>query len=361
MSAEVFDRLTLSDGGIFRWEEAPEPARTVYKIVLERASDLVASVRSALPLLPEIEIHFVRSPRINAAAYLYNGSFYIGLTTGIVVMTRFFFGQMLAEPTLFPNIGNSNLEHAEGDRLRGYIPDAEELVLQRIIPVAPLCPTRRDYADFLWDQSMMFLVGHEIAHIAHGHLGYYVNKTGVNSMVELGAIGHQVGELDRQSIEMDADRRSAFSRFDSGKISLESDMRRPNWYRTEGDKEQWLFDSAVSTNVLFRLLGDSHFNHARLSEIPYPPLPLRRIMLEMVTAYVAIETWPELTRDQIADALVSARDATENAFALLTNQDPDFEGLREALGPVGMSHYDSLQTHWNEQVLPRVRPHAYAF
>lgn len=292
-NVEIFDQAVAPIGQRFRWESTPEQVRLAYAGMQERAQELIAAARQNLPSLPEIHFDFALNGSINASAFEAKGRYFIGLNTGTIFMLRSVIGRMLSDSHLFVKIGNAADESSDLVPFADYVPNAVDMQ-HKVALVTPKDPIRRGFAEYLEDQAMLFFVGHEITHIAHGHVAYLKAKRGHPITAEFAESSHASSEerLERQCLEMLADRRSILSRVDSLRITFDH-ASRPTvpWRAGVTHGYQMMIDWAVSLNIVFRLFGDRGFTHRSLTDSPYPPLPLRRAMCDAAAIWSAQQTW----------------------------------------------------------------------
>src|SRR5438270_325140 len=107
--------------------------------------------------------------------------------------------RILADPTLFLNIGDPTRETPNPPHLKNFSPDARNLQQADVIVSMPKDEARWSYSCRLINLSAMFLIGHEIAHISCGHVDYLSSKTGTPFLVELGWVApNPITHIERQ-------------------------------------------------------------------------------------------------------------------------------------------------------------------
>ena len=360
-NSEIFHNEIMSRGGRFQRQSAPENVKRVYKAVEERAQDLIRAARRVLPNLPEIHLDFILNGKINAVAFRSKERYFIGLHTGTLFMLRSVIGRTLSDSRLFQRVGDPKAERSDLGPFTDYVPNGE-VMYKREALFTPNDRIRRAYAEFLQDQAILFLVGHELTHITHGHVDYLRAKRGQVATVELGWSEKRNPEerLERQCLEADADRRSIFSRIDSLRVTFD----KPNppavpWRPTLEHPTEMILDWAVSVNILFRLFGDVRFSRTDLADSVYPPLPLRRMMCEAAAFWAVGRIWgPEFNRFA-GQALQTARNEAELTFATMLGEDVKLDGLRAAFSDVGTEHARRLDDYWNTTLVEQLRPYSY--
>src|SRR5205823_3004012 len=138
------------------------PGAEGYKHIRRFAEELVSSARGFINELPPIHVDFVANGMVNAFAFKEEDCYFVGINTGTVFMLEFLFMRMLSDPRLFPNIGIPSEETAQPD-LTKCIPSAGEMASAGYRSSHPKNRARHYYASLMFEQAMLFLVGHELA------------------------------------------------------------------------------------------------------------------------------------------------------------------------------------------------------
>jgi len=346
-SNDIFDRETKIFGGRLHKENMPSATRELYSEIADHAEDLIDSVHSVIPGLPPIHFDYIHNSQINALAFRRGDRYYIGLYTGTVFMLRLVIGRMLSDSHLFGWVGNPNAEKPDIPPLQHYSEDADDMsdINQVHTPQDEL---RQAYASMLQDQAIMFLIGHEIAHITRGHVDYLMDSQQDAFTSELAWNSNRTHKaiIERQAIEADADQRSVGSRIASLQLTCENPNYLSRPWNTSLDKRlQHIFDWGLSFNILFRLFGDVRFTLEDLRNSPYPPLSLRRIMTEFVALTGIERIWDPNLRKPASSALREARIEAESAFGLILGTDISVAGLHDAV--THRKHAMRLKHYWN--------------
>jgi hypothetical protein len=145
--------------------ELPPETKRYYEDLSFCAQDLITSTRSAVSSLPPIHFGFVVHPEVNAFATREQGSYFIGVHTGMVYLLRLLICRMLSDTSLFPWIGIPSEERADLPLITFYVPHADQMWSIEEL-ATPRNEVRRQYAHYITDRARMFFVGHEIAHIS---------------------------------------------------------------------------------------------------------------------------------------------------------------------------------------------------
>jgi hypothetical protein len=358
--AEIFHHEMLRYGGRARLPP-DHPAKLGYDKIAKRAEELISSAMALVPNLPHIHFDFVINGVINAWAFKSHGRYFIGLSTGAVFMLELVIMRMLSDSRLFHTIGNPSGELDNLPPLTGFVPDAERMYRAGQRPISPKTSPRLSYAIYLVDHALLFLVGHEIAHITLGHVDYLQSKTGAALVEEMQL--HQTGSealIERQCLEAQADMRSVYSRIASLKLTLSApNLEQPSWTDSPQRLDKMLFDWAFGMNSLFRLFGDRQFSSSELAMNAYPPLPLRRTMATAVALGCLMADKDYAQRDAAIKALRVAMQYTQFAFATILNEEPSVEALDGAFSPSGQEHVKRITKYMNECLHKRLAPFSY--
>lgn len=357
--AEVFRRVTARWGTAYDRLAMPEPARLHYDEIVARAEDLIESARSFVPGLPPIHFDLIINGAVNAFAFREGDRYFIALNTGVIYMLRLVIGRMLADARLFPGVGNPSVEADDLHPIDHYLPDAERMHRSNKL-LAPRDPGRRAFAQFLEDQALMFFVGHEITHIAHGHVDYLREKRDFVAFDEVSSsIADEAVMRERQALEQNADTRSIQARIDSLRVTAtKPGYSSPPWAEGDASATRLIRDWSVSIGIVFGLFGDERFTLAGLERANYPPFALRRLHSEVTAAWEIRTRWD---RQLGEDALLGFRDGREEADEAYTvvlgmpiETDPD-------LVRAGAEYLMRLQDYWNSELVEKLRPYSYAF
>jgi Peptidase family M48 len=354
---EIFDTETKNyTGGRCPYERLPTPVKSAYSEVVNRSNDLIAATRRALPELPTIHFDFIQNGTVNAWTFKAKDRYFIGLTTGALYMLRMVIGRMLADRGTFEFIGQPSLEADDLLPVLHYIPNADAMADQQTAILTPKCSVRASYAWFLQDQAIMFLVGHEIAHITRGHVDYLTTQgAGLTAPLE----GNE-SSIERQCLEMDADRRSIMSRIDSLRVTYGKPERvLPPWSPDSYDAGQFIQDWSVSLNIVFRLFGDIQFSRSELNGLAYPPVPVRRALCEMWAYGFTKDIWDESLSEVVLKSLVDGHRYVEDAFAHILGESVRTPRPGPSYSKWSQKHMQRLVDHWNDTV--RLQVESFSF
>ena len=331
----------------------PPEARRGYDQLCLRAEDLIESARNSVSGLPSIYFDFVHHPEVNAFATREQGRYFIGVHTGLVFLFRLLIGRMLSDRALFPWIGDVSEERTDLPRIDFYVPHADQMWASEEL-VTPQNEVRRQYAIFIEDRALMFFVGHEIAHISQGHVDYWQHERGVAVYSERSDDGATL--IERQSLELDADRRSVMTSVNSLRdMQASPEFKGLPWIEGPRDTASLFRDWAVVIAIVFRLVGDQRVSDVNLRR-SHPPLLSRRLYAQGVGQYGVDLFWPATEREAARSSIREGTREVSRAFATIIGN-----ALEELPAFPPLEYIMMLQDYWNEVLLEKVRPYSYEF
>ena len=338
---EIFDREMRPYGGRLNrvWPKGSLSERS-YGTMSAGANSLIASARQHVAGLPHIHFDYVLNGEPNAWAFKADGRYFIGITTGLRYLLELVFSRMLADSRLFPLVGDPSAEASHLPSITGYLPHAQKMSDAGVKPTPPRTPVRFAYVDLLLHHAFHFLLGHEIAHISHGHIDYWGSRGAKPFIEEMGLTDtDEAGLIERQTLEGHADQRSVRSGIAAAKLMHEAmEAHQRPWASSGEAPGDMLFHWAIAINSLFRLFGDGRFSASELAGRNYPPLPLRRKMA-MDIALVSVTTgWDAVPKETARPTLASAAYYTEDAFSAILGENPTQWGFPDAQTPLSLDH-----------------------
>lgn len=149
-----------------------DEARHKWDAIANAAQALIDDAASLIPGLRPIHFDFIWDGRVNAFAFREGERYFIALTSGAVVALQLVFCRVLADRRALVDVGEPSDERRDLPLLQGLVPDAELMYQAGLSPELPKTRDRQKFAKALFDQALMFLVGHELAHITRGHVDY---------------------------------------------------------------------------------------------------------------------------------------------------------------------------------------------
>lgn len=362
--SDIFHKTMASRGGqLDPMSLHPSTAQGLNQAA-DRARGFLQTAAAALPKLPPIYFGYFNHSVFNAVAFREDGRYFIGVSRGAAATLGVLFDRMLADPRVL-DIWNRDPPEIDAADLP-LIPDLGPDFLRAVASVplfsGPRSPARQAAAGLMKAAAFDFLIAHEFAHIANGHIDYLGAIRGVSAIDEVDDTpGSSENALISQTMEMDADGTAV-------QISLGSDWRkvampREEYYRYPGIVSL-IWSYAVSS--LCRIFGDNRLTGGDVTLESYPRWRLRSVMIQQETGRVPrpdrLKTNPALVGDEhhgIPAAIKAAHEDVERIFPLLTGRPESTEGLDEAWGDVGKSHMRRLRDYWRTKLRGELLRFAY--
>jgi hypothetical protein len=312
--------------------------------------------------LSDLPIHFdfVRYPYVAAWAFGCKKQYFIGYSEANEFILLFLFSRMLTEPSLFPDIGNRDLEIARNPQIKGLVGQSPNVApffhLMATAPMPyPRDPVRGALAVYLRTLVADFIVLHELGHILQGHLEYRDRYLGCPLLADPGRPANdEEKSLVCQSLEMYADHFATWYSLSVLKSQTKNAAIQPEPFSALFRKPSdvlyyWVF----SVCVFCRLFGDQTLAGSDLSLDDHPPWRFRqRMILEVVGAACRIPAHAGVfgTETEVLATIRRGLDDAEAAMTLVTGEARETKGLSEDLATV-QEYWDRLQRVWKEDIL----------
>ncbi len=203
-------------------------------------------------------------------------------------------------------------------------------------------PYRPAAAAWLYRCGVHFIFMHELGHVWHGHTSL-AEQHGIAFMDELTAFPDgTIGNLDRQTLEFDADAFAATNVLNYAVLSRPFPVVNPSW-EDFGNGMTSLIMTAFSLHLLFRLYDKAaDFDpHARRR---YPSPPLRQVILAETMTAQAEEKGGFLSALEIIQWGITL---AEEAYAKRQRMPVDDTAIQETMGPDGKKYIAKLIKHWH--------------
>jgi hypothetical protein len=345
-------------GGRLPWELLPSTAQAI-PAVYEIALALISRAAEVYPCLPRIHFDFINSNTINGIARKSNDEYFVGITGGTVTLLQLIVHRMLADPTLFTNVGDPTKEEANLPHIKEFTPNALELCELDTTVGIPKDRVRWSYSCNLINWAAVFLVGHEIAHVVCGHVDYVDSNTGNPFLAELGwNAPNSIKPMERQAMEGQADQFSF-----AGLLGIA--FEKSNAYSSGSTRYQAaellrrVFEYSLSANLLFRLLGDERFAGSDLAADSYPPIGLRRRFIYGGGCDVAHRNLTPDRQEIVQRALEAGMSAVDYSFATVVGDEVSAAGLEDAFSSEGQEHFKLLVELGEKELAAKLKPFSY--
>ncbi|MEQ1829798.1 MAG: hypothetical protein ABL921_27800 [Pirellula sp.] len=307
---------------------------------------IVDSARKTLPKLPPIYFGVVDNMDFNARAISIDGKYVICVYVGAILVLHQLFARMLADQRVLPQIGNVSNEAREIAVLGSISPES---LLQPAHPglvSSPLDFERRVFQRHLVDLAMHFLVCHEIAHIANGHLDFdRLNKSDPSYAIE------------SQTIEMDADSSAVACGVLLIRHRLENNPN-PPWDKLYASVNQCAFSWAFAISSFFRLDGDLSLSKFDRSASKYSPARVRQANAFGVARTYVNDLWDKSIQDDFLISMSDAMVQVEIAFSIVGGEPLAMNGIQEAHS-LDAWKYNGTLLAWKNELRDKLLPFAF--
>lgn len=106
---EIFHHASIRYGfgpRLAREQATGTSAGNTYELVAHQAEDLITAARHLMTRLPHIHFDFVWNGVVNAFTFKEQDQYFIGITSGAIVLLSLVFNRILADSQLLPHVGN---------------------------------------------------------------------------------------------------------------------------------------------------------------------------------------------------------------------------------------------------------------
>jgi hypothetical protein len=245
----------------------------------ETAEFYVANARDNWPATPPIEIYFMDSPLVGAWAIRvfdsHNKSHhhFIGITLPAIIGMSMLFTYMMRDSCVLSDFADASQECE--------LPTVGEPIIDRLIQdnkqnsemPQPKSNLRSQLAVIFSHQSFMFLLFHEISHIAQGHIDYLDAHKSMPYISEFsyGQTGSSTN-LTSQVFETHADTMAAQV---CANLASEAAKISMPWTEAIQTHDQHMFSWLFSIFMFMRTFGDQPLVGANLYASTHPPFRMR--------------------------------------------------------------------------------------
>lgn len=320
--------------------------------VIVHFQSMLDALHDAWSLRKPIEFSLYRDEHFNAFVDKFNGIYFIGLNTGTCRSFLSLFNTMLANPAIFPEVGNAHLEKAPVTSFRSiadFFPVAADAPHSRV----PIDESRQRFAQVLYRFALQAVVLHEMAHITNGHIDWKVSKTGKTPFFELDDLLDGIPSVQHHALERDAD---------ACALSWGSSLIRkdPNLYAHESlnttQARIWFYAFAYS--MVWRAVNQHFWNIDKIAG-KHPPKPVR-LLLGLSSFYDFLAAKPDygFSKDEALKLVLTVTVTTEDVAAKLVDGCEILDGLRGALHDETNKRTEEYVTTWR-QMRTELIPHAW--
>lgn len=357
---EKFDAAFESDGGYFDIDSLI-PGSKIDQM-LTGLTNRLNDFQNQDSRRPFIHFALIQNPYLMAKCSLYKGEYFIGISIGSMVILDQIFSCMLANGTIFPEIGNSSIEENEIRFFNAEILNSE--ILMDESPDSIIVPKdleRMNFATQLMYAAAEFLLMHECGHINCGHLGLLSEFSSNPILSESIKVAPADGlkAIDRQTLESDADC-FAMTQMLIKNTRLHKEVTdlqaiNPYFYKTE---DLTCLYTYFAVYTMFRLFGGTVPDSSTFDRLTHPPAGVRQFNLAS-----QINTWyqpkvPKIASEIHARNLGIIAVMVENSMNLISRDLLKPNALISSLSKESMVLTKDMIKNWI-QLRPRLLKHAF--
>jgi hypothetical protein len=324
------------------------------------AEHWIGAVRRLHQSMPPIYFDFIDDDLPNAFPFHHQGKYFIGVTSGAAYALGLLFPRILADNRNLTHIGK--LDHCiqlptltlPPVSYASHILDA--LFAENLANGPGVRPRgeRMACSNLLVQFAFTFLILHEVAHIAHGHVDYLESLT--LSLREFGFVPGSMEEaIEFQAMEYDADVFGVAHSTDNVRQMVEK-LSGKGIDLTYYDLSYLLLFAIFS---FFRLFADTPLAGNDLYASSHPPFRIRVAIVWRIVTKLADQLG--ISPIDFGKNVAAAATAVEQAFHHLTG-DPmaPVERYVEMGDPIGQEYFKRIVKHWNSGLRDALVKHGYA-
>lgn len=325
-----FDLFFKSQGGICR---EPFSSIPIISETLNYARIKIELLRKIEKGVPPIYVDFINDFSLNANAGRKETQYFIGINIGALLHTYSIFTRMLSCNTILKDVGDITSENTPQKVFDIQLKNADQGLSLFSRELIPRDPIRKSTVHQLMNYVIDFLVYHEYAHIAYGHVDYKIaNSTCAQSITP----------FLQQSIEVWAD---GFAALASMEFSFEVDEKtedisrliKRESFNQNPQLRLWLF--AIYT--YFRLFGHMNQRYSIPSNSYPPPSCRANLVLDTMHAYINND-FDSTNPDGLTKWTIDAMMEVEKAFDEISEQGLDTRPLYYGFSEQVVEHSKEL-------------------
>lgn len=370
---DVFHDIVRDQGG--RVDEASLPSSVGQGLayVAHRARGFLASAAEANSQIPAIHFDLVDNYSLNAFATRWEDQYFIGINRGTVAILALVFDRLLADRSVLPYFGQVEREAESLPLMPALGPNFFRSVTGVDFFQPPRDPSRRAISQRLTEMALDFIVAHEFAHIANGHVDFLHGTYGIGRIEEVCAHASEDpkgnGTLHRKTLEMNADEvATVFTLVNEWKRCLHRLPRRgPVWddiYDHPG-MVTMLWSYAIA--VLCRIFGDMRLQRGTAVASDYPTWRLRSVMIQQATGKIQRPAdWMRsgiMPNEDVGHSIplvaLASFKGVEADFAAVTGLPISRAGLDDAWSNLGQSEIEEMECAWTREIRPSLESMAF--
>lgn len=349
----TFNNLFINEGGIYDYKN--DNAREFFEHVFKSFKITLALHRQKNNNFPLPKLYVINSTTINAGVTKKNGTYYIGVNIGTILLIRNLFYRIMSSPNVLKKYGNALIENINKvnskDLIRIYENTGE------LKTVFPKDQTRAIIADYMINITLTYLLRHEFGHIVNGHLDYCQKAKGLFNIAEKDKPSDD--PRFSQTLEMDADSYATNEAiFDILKFSGKSIESMPKELEVFIDRKEHLFLHIFCIYASFRLLSSPLNNINKAKTYTHPPAVIRQALILSNIATIFEKENYGITMSEAADICLKATQNVESAFANISTSTLEYDTITSAFTKPAVTYTRNIFYNW-QNVRPVLEKYAF--
>jgi hypothetical protein len=350
-----FDKFYSLEKGISIFNIDPsESSLSIFNRLNERANKWIQLVTAATNYqrpAPIIYFDFLNSFKLNASASKVNDNLYfIAINSGTLLLVYDLFLRELSDPDILTKIGDSKQEIKSAEPYPYQITNFLDLPPDEFNIIRLHKPAndsiRHLYTFHLVDIVTDFIIAHETGHILYGHVGYISSVNNSSSLDEIANATPELTNLDLQTLEFDADCFAVnqgiwkyLMHFKNRDIPVE-------YAPFFNSFEDVLFTWCFAIFSFLRIMGPGNYQPKDFLHSSHPAPRIRQVIIMRCIATMIEKRYPEFSEKRTYEIIDNAINECEQAYSIITLNQPKAWGLIEALKKEGEMHINSLMENW---------------
>ena len=351
-------------GGRLNLDEVGKNHSEYLSLQLSRFRQATNFIVNQVPSIKYIEVDLIDNYTFNAFAKGEKGKYFIGINRGLLATVSLIFSRLFGEKEFLPFIGDVNNEKDDLPLIGNVSPNFEATVDNLPIFDPPQDPMRRETARLFSWLAFDLILAHELGHIIRGHADLYESKIDFH-LDEIEIIkSNRAFKLERKTLEMDADMWACNMLLTTelsrclGKLGIPNE----NWKWSYERPGVILLNFSLIVSTVFKIFGDRRLEYELFEDQLYPVARLRFVISELRIAdnpefkEINKNINFDLDKNGVPINVRLAFDIIENAFKKITGKENDDISATEARGILGQKQLNTLRTHWNEELIEKLKP-----
>jgi len=292
----------------------------------------------------DIYFDFIDNEAVNAIATKFEGSYFIGIYVGTIKVFGYLARKIASHPKTLFDFGNPSMETNFSKVYNAIIKNANHII-EDDPPAWPATDERQKLCILIYQQSILNILFHEIAHIVNGHIDYVqLLNIGYLEEVQNGKSNlSQMRSLDIQTLEIDADGSSALRTLQELWAIFDSDE--DNFKCILHDYRSLFKLWSFVRFMCWRVMENSYVGQDLLG-ITHPPTAIRHDFTR-IACIDLVKGRNAMLIEEYEISMALGVSATDEAFKFLSEIDPITPPLSKQLSILQKTHGAMIFAHWD--------------